>query len=81
MATGTSLILIALGAILAFAVSVQVAGIDIETIGIIVLIVGIVGLLISLVMIAGYAPWGAARSTGAPAGGPLVSGGPPASNV
>jgi len=66
MATGTSLILIALGAILAFAVSYQVVGIDIATVGIIVLIVGIVGLVISVITIAGYAPWGADRGPPAP---------------
>ena len=59
MATGTSLILIALGAILAFAVSYRVVGIDIATVGIIVLIVGIVGLVLSMATIIGYAPWGA----------------------
>ena len=66
MATGTSLILIAFGAILAFAVSVRVAGINIATVGIITLIVGVIGLLISLMIIAGYAPWGASRGNGPP---------------
>ena len=45
---GTSLFLIAVGAILRYAVSDSLEGIDIPTIGLILMIVGIVGLLISL---------------------------------
>jgi hypothetical protein len=45
---GTSLFLIAVGAILTFAINATVSGIDIATVGIILMIVGVVGLLISL---------------------------------
>jgi hypothetical protein len=48
MALGTSLFLIAVGAILRFAVTVTARGFSIQTIGVILMIVGIVGLLISL---------------------------------
>jgi beta-lactamase regulating signal transducer with metallopeptidase domain len=48
MALGTSLFLIAVGAILRFAVSVTTHGFNIHTVGVILMIVGIVGLLISL---------------------------------
>jgi uncharacterized protein DUF6458 len=48
MALGTSLFLIAVGAILRYAVSDSLEGIDIPTIGLILMIVGIVGMLISL---------------------------------
>jgi protein-S-isoprenylcysteine O-methyltransferase Ste14 len=48
MGIGTSIFLIALGAILRFAVTTTVSGIDIATVGTILLVVGIVGLLISL---------------------------------
>jgi Domain of unknown function (DUF6458) len=48
MALGTSLFLIAVGAILRYAVSDSLSGIDIPTIGLILMIVGIVGMLISL---------------------------------
>jgi Domain of unknown function (DUF6458) len=48
MALGTSLFLIAVGAILRYAVSDSVPGIDLPVIGLILIIVGIVGLLISL---------------------------------
>jgi hypothetical protein len=48
MALGTSLILIALGAILRFAVSVSTHGFSIHTVGVILMIVGGAGLIISL---------------------------------
>jgi hypothetical protein len=48
MTTATSLILIAVGAILTFAVSYEVAGIDIQTVGIILIVVGGIGLAFSL---------------------------------
>jgi beta-lactamase regulating signal transducer with metallopeptidase domain len=48
MGLGTSIFLIALGAILRFAVTATVSGISIATVGTILIIVGIVGLLISL---------------------------------
>ena len=48
MALGTSLFLIALGAVLRFAVSVSTHGFSIHTVGVILMIVGVVGLIISL---------------------------------
>ncbi len=48
MALGTSLLLIAVGAILRFAVHVSATGFSIHTIGVILMIVGVVGLLVSL---------------------------------
>ncbi|MEA2494717.1 MAG: hypothetical protein QOJ29_2628 [Thermoleophilaceae bacterium] len=48
MGIGTSIFLIALGAILRFAVTASVSGIEIATVGTILLVVGIIGLLISL---------------------------------
>ena len=74
MTTATSLILIAFGAILAFAVSYDVAGISIQTVGAILIIVGGIGLAFALVTIAGYAPWGAARVAAAQ---PAVNVAPP----
>jgi hypothetical protein len=46
--TGTSLFLIALGAVLRFAVHVSTSGFNLHTIGVILMIVGIVGLILSL---------------------------------
>ena len=48
MTVGTSLFLIALGAILRFAVTVSAKGFNIHTIGVILMIVGAVGLVLSM---------------------------------
>jgi hypothetical protein len=48
MRIGTSLLLIALGAILAYAVDVDVAAIDIEALGAILFYVGLLGLVITV---------------------------------
>ena len=48
MSLGASLFLVAVGAILHFAVTASVAGIDIQTVGTILMIVGVVGFAISL---------------------------------
>jgi len=50
MAIGTSLFLLAAGAILAFAVEAEFAGIDVEVVGIILMVIGGLGLLLSLFM-------------------------------
>jgi tellurite resistance protein TehA-like permease len=54
MGIGTSLFLIAAGAILRYAVADDVSGIDVPTVGLILLIVGIIGLIISLFMTFAY---------------------------
>jgi Domain of unknown function (DUF6458) len=51
MGIGTSIFLIAVGAILRYAVDVTVEGVEIDTIGLILIVVGIVGLVISLAII------------------------------
>ena len=51
VATGTSLFLIATGAILAFAVNYSVSGIDIKVVGAILMVVGAVGLFFSLLFL------------------------------
>lgn len=48
MYIGTSIFLIALGAILKFAVTATVAGLDIQTAGVILMVVGVIGLVLSL---------------------------------
>ena len=69
MGIGVSLILIAVGAVLAFAVHVTTTGFDVNTVGYILLIVGAVGALISLIF---WSSWGGVggrrrtRSTRAP---------------
>jgi Domain of unknown function (DUF6458) len=48
MGIGSSLFLIAVGAILYFAIDADVSGIEISTVGIILMVIGVIGLLISL---------------------------------
>jgi uncharacterized Tic20 family protein len=48
MTIGTSLLLIAVGAILKYAVTADVEGIDIQTVGVILMLIGILGLILSL---------------------------------
>ena len=48
MGIGTSIFLIAVGAILKFAVNAEVSGLEISTIGVILMVVGVVGLVISI---------------------------------
>ena len=48
MGIGTSIFLIALGAILKFAVNASVSGIEIATVGVILMIAGVLGLIVSL---------------------------------
>ncbi|HZQ66453.1 MAG TPA: DUF6458 family protein [Gaiellaceae bacterium] len=55
MGLGVSLILIAVGAILAWAVHVSSSGFDVNTIGVILLVVGIIGALLSMVFWSSWA--------------------------
>jgi heme/copper-type cytochrome/quinol oxidase subunit 2 len=48
MPLGTSIFLIAVGAILRYAVTATTSGINLNTVGLILIIVGIVGLVLSL---------------------------------
>ena len=55
MGLGVSIFLIAIGAILAFAVTAEVSGLDVNTIGWILLIVGILGAVLSMIF---WSSWG-----------------------
>jgi len=55
MGLGVSLFLIAVGAVLTWAVNATVSGIDINTIGWILMIVGVVGLVLSMIF---WSSWG-----------------------
>jgi hypothetical protein len=55
MGISFSIFLIAIGAILAWAITADVSGIDIQVAGIILLVVGVVGLIASLVF---WSSWG-----------------------
>ena len=58
MGIGTSIFLIAVGAILRYAVTVSVSGISLTTVGLILMIVGIAGLVISLLYMLIWRPRG-----------------------
>jgi beta-lactamase regulating signal transducer with metallopeptidase domain len=51
MGIGSSLFLIAAGAILYFAVNADISGLEISTVGLILMVIGIVGLAISLYLL------------------------------
>ncbi|MFC6239589.1 DUF6458 family protein [Longivirga aurantiaca] len=52
MGIGASIFLLAVGAILAFAVNAQVAGIDIQVVGWVLMGAGVIGLLMTLLVFA-----------------------------
>ena len=56
-ALGFSLFLIAVGAILMFAINVSVSGVSLYTVGLILLIVGIVGALMAMLFWTSFAPF------------------------
>ena len=55
MGVAISLILIAAGAILTWAVTAEAEGVDVNTVGVILLVVGILGLVLSLIF---WSSWG-----------------------
>lgn len=57
MGIGASIFLIAVGAILAFAVHASLAGVDLQVVGWILMAVGVLGLVLTLVI------WGPRRAT------------------
>jgi hypothetical protein len=61
MGIGVSLVLIAVGAVLAFAVHVTGHGFNVHTIGIILLVVGAVGALTSMIFWSSWGGVGASR--------------------
>jgi hypothetical protein len=56
MTTGTSIFLIAVGAILRYAVTATVSGVSLTTVGLILMIVGILGLVLSLFCMLAWGP-------------------------
>ena len=64
MSTGFSLFLIAVGAILYWAVTYTVSGVDLTTIGAILMIVGVIGLALSLLFWSSLAPFASSAPFG-----------------
>ena len=52
MSLGAGIFLLALGAILAFAVDVQVPGVDLTIVGYILMLAGVVGIILGIALIA-----------------------------
>jgi hypothetical protein len=63
MGIGVSLLLIAVGAILIWAVNAEVAGIDIDAVGVILLIVGALGVVLSMMFWSSWGGFGGRRET------------------
>ncbi len=57
MGIGISIFLIAVGAVLAWAVEVQAQGIDLNAVGVILMIVGLIGLVASMLFWSPWAPY------------------------
>ena len=55
MGLGVSIFLIAVGAILTWAVNASVSGMELDTIGVILMVVGILGLVLSMIF---WLSWG-----------------------
>lgn len=70
MGISLSILLIAIGAILTWAVSAQVSGLDVTTVGVILMIVGGIGLVVSLVF---WSSWGGFGARDAAASGPQTT--------
>ncbi|MDX6628149.1 MAG: hypothetical protein QOH00_395 [Gaiellales bacterium] len=63
MGISGSLILIAVGAILKWAVTATVSGVNLQTIGVILMVVGAVGLVLSLIFWSTWGGFGGPRRT------------------
>ena len=61
MGIGISIVLIAVGAVLTFALERDAEGINLDTVGIILMIVGSVGLVVSMLFWSSWGPYGRDR--------------------
>jgi hypothetical protein len=63
MGISTSLVLIAAGAILKWAVSATASGVNLHTVGVVLMIVGAVGLVLSLIFWSSWGGFGSRNAT------------------
>jgi hypothetical protein len=63
MGISTSLVLIAAGAILKWAVTATTAGINLNTVGVVLMVVGIAGLVLSIIFWSSWGGFGARAGT------------------
>jgi hypothetical protein len=68
MGISLSILLVAIGGVLAWAVDVEASGVDIQLVGVILLIVGILGFIASLVFWSSWGGFGGAANGGAASG-------------
>ncbi len=61
MGIGVSVFLLAVGAIMTFALEAEVSGIDLDVVGIILMIAGALGLLVTVLFLGSSRPFGATR--------------------
>ena len=64
MGISLSILLVAVGAILTWAVSAEVSGVDITAVGVILMIVGAIGLVVSMIFWSSWGGFGARDSGG-----------------
>ncbi len=64
MGISLSIFLVAAGAILTWAVSADVSGVDINAVGVILMVVGIVGLVVSMIFWSSWGGFGARDAGG-----------------
>jgi hypothetical protein len=64
MGISLSILLIAVGAVLAWAVDAEASGVDITAVGVILLVVGIIGLITSMVFWSSWGGFGGVREGG-----------------
>jgi uncharacterized protein DUF6458 len=69
MGISLSLFFLAVGAILAWAVSAEASGIDINVVGVILMIVGAIGLVFSVIFWSSWGGFGGAQGQGQGGGG------------
>jgi len=69
---GTSIFLIAVGAILAFAVNIHTNGVDLQTVGVILMLVGVIGVILSAIFWNSWGGFGGYRRTAVYDDGPVV---------
>ena len=63
MGISVSLVLVAVGAVLTWAVTASVSGIDLDVVGVILMVVGGIGLLLSLAFWSSWGGFGVGRGT------------------
>jgi hypothetical protein len=64
MGISLSILLVAVGAILTWAVSAEVSGVDITAVGVILMIVGAIGLVVSMIFWSSWGGFGARNGGG-----------------